>query len=221
VRPAGWRGIVAGAMAALGGVLLVGLVTEGFTVVTTEGARRRAVRRAPPLLPAAIAHTTDGRRLDALADDGIGGRGSLPRAAIVTFIYTRCPGVCGVLGESMQRLQRLVRERGLADRVRLVALSFDAAHDTPDELARYARLRRADPAIWQLRVLTDSASRAALLGAAGIVVIPDGASGWQHNAALLVVSPDRRLVRVLDLDDVEGALAAVADLAPSDVVARR
>lgn len=68
------------------------------------------------------------------------------RLVVLSFIYTRCadPKACllatGVLGE-LRRLSELVP--GLAERMLLVSLSFDPAHDTPDAMARYGRVAAA------------------------------------------------------------------------------
>jgi protein SCO1/2 len=42
------------------------------------------------------------------------------------------------------------------------------------------------------------------LDAFGVVVIPDGMGGYAHNAAVHVVGLDRRLVAILDLQDIDG-----------------
>jgi protein SCO1/2 len=200
---------------------VLGWATQGFTVITTEDARRRAIRRTPVVVPTAPARAADGRGLDALAEGaGVTPR-AVPRTAIVAFFYARCPGVCGRLGESLQRVQQLVRARGIADDVRVLSLSFDHAHDTPDALARYARERNVDDAIWDVRVLVPGTARDALLESFGVVVIPDGAAGFQHNAALHVVTPDRRLIRILDLDDAEGAVATAMAIGGMSNVASR
>lgn len=62
------------------------------------------------------------------------------RIVVLSFIYTRCadPKACllatGVLGE-LRRLSAMVP--GLAERLLLVSLSFDPAHDTPEAMERY------------------------------------------------------------------------------------
>ena len=37
-----------------------------------------------------------------------------------------------------------------------------------------------------------------LLHVCGVVIIPDGLGGYQHNAAIHIVNPSGRLVRILD-----------------------
>src|SRR3546814_9560704 len=69
------------------------------------------------------------------------------RLAIVNFMYTRCFSICLAMGSEFQQLQNAIVRRDLADRVRIISLSFDPA-DTPVELARYAERMRADSSIW-------------------------------------------------------------------------
>jgi cytochrome oxidase Cu insertion factor (SCO1/SenC/PrrC family) len=75
------------------------------------------------------------------------------RVVVLSFIYTRCtdPKACmratGVLSE-LQRLSRQIP--GLADKLLLLTLSFDPAHDSPEVMARYGRVSLAygDGAEW-------------------------------------------------------------------------
>lgn len=217
----GWRAAASGLLSVALAVGALWWATAGFTVLTSEGARRRAVQRTPVPIPTATVRTVDGASIDVLEEHGRAELRATPRTAIVAFFYARCPGICGPLGESMQRAQALIRARGLSDEVRLLSVSFDAADATPGVLARYARERRVDPTIWSVRALADSAARRALLEAFGVVVIPDGAAGFQHNAALHVVTADRRLVRIVDLDDAEAAVALATTAAlPRNVASR-
>lgn len=68
------------------------------------------------------------------------------RVVVLSFIYTRCadPKACmratGVLSE----LQRISRQQpALAEKLLLITLSFDPAHDTPGVMARYGRVSLA------------------------------------------------------------------------------
>lgn len=90
--------------------------------------------------------------------------------------------------------------------VRLLSVSFDPAHDDVATLARYARDLRAEPDLWRFVTLRDASALESLLRAFRVVVIPDGFAGYEHNAALLVVDADARLVRIFDYDELEEAL---------------
>lgn len=190
------------------GLAAVAGVTEGFRVVTTEAARRLMVTARPAVVADArlVDQAAAVRPLHAiLAADG--------RIAIVDFIYTRCDSICAVLGNEFQQLQREILARGLQDRVRLISISFDPAHDRPPALARYAARMGADAAVWQFAGASDERELAPVLGSFGVVVVADGAGGFVHNAALHVVTPAGRLVRIRDLGEFRQALDEAATLA--------
>ncbi len=55
---------------------------------------------------------------------------------VADFIYTTCPGPCPLLSGSFAKLQQ---ELAFAPDVRLVSISTDPEHDTPEVLEAYAR----------------------------------------------------------------------------------
>lgn len=171
--------------------------TDGFTVLTSEAARRADIAHEARALPDAVLldeRGVSGGLLERLRQDG--------RIAVVNFIYTRCVSLCLAMGTEYQRLQSDIRRLGLADRVRLLSISFDPA-DTPDRLDRYARGMHADADIWTFAMAPDAAQLRALLSAFGIVVIPAPYGQYEHNAAYHLASADGRLERIVDLEETE------------------
>jgi protein SCO1/2 len=81
------------------------------------------------------------------------------KIAVVSFIYTACPDRlgCPLASQALRDLQSRLRETGLARRTALVSISFDPERDHPAELAKYARVYDADPALW--RFLTAPSGR--------------------------------------------------------------
>ena len=64
---------------------------------------------------------------------------------IVNFFYTECPDTCPLQSTHIARLQdELAPERD----VRLVSISVDPEHDTPEVLTEYATRYGADPERW-------------------------------------------------------------------------
>lgn len=203
------RSLVASVILLMLALAAFAAATDGFQVATSESARRLQVLRSPSPLPDAALGFADGRRTRLhpdLAADG--------RVVVLDFIYTRCETLCTALGSDFQRLQREIIARGLQDRVRLLSLSFDPVHDTPRVLAERARWLRADPALWQFASVPDARELQDLLRATGIVVISDGSGGYVHNAALHVVWPDARLLRIRDLGEVDQVLHDAARATP-------
>lgn len=65
------------------------------------------------------------------------------RVVVLSFIYTRCtdPKACMRATGALSELQRMSRQfPDVAQRLLLVTLSFDPAHDTPGVMARYGRV---------------------------------------------------------------------------------
>ncbi len=199
-------------------------LTHGFQVWTAEGARRLEVA-LQPVAPPPVQVEGPNAALQPLPR-WLAAPGTV---TIVDFIYTRCQTVCLTLGGTFQQLQaELLQERqpapSAADTataaappasVRLLSLSFDSAHDTPAVLEAYARQLQADPSVWQFLRVPDPAGLAQLLRRFDVVVVPDGRGDFEHNAALLVVGPQGRLVRVFDIAERDLALNYARHLARS------
>jgi protein SCO1/2 len=173
-------------------------LTQGWRAFTAEDLRRLRVAAAPvPLSGIAVVDSAGARRQLWNSDPQV-------RAWLVAFVYTRCPAVCQALGSEFERLQALTAP---VDGVRLASLSFDRAHDSPGELAAYARRYRVDPQRWLVAVPESDAALTRLLRETGVVVIQDAMGGYAHNAAIHVVTASGRLVALFDLEHYREALA--------------
>jgi protein SCO1 len=72
------------------------------------------------------------------------------RAMAVTFIYTKCPvpTFCPMMDRQFAEAQTLIKEKGIADKVRLLSVSFDPKNDTPAVMNAHARKLGFDPKVW-------------------------------------------------------------------------
>lgn len=207
---------------AVAGYASVSWLTHDFQVWTAEGARRLEVALQPVAMPPVV---VDG---PGIAPQLLTRWLAVPGyVTVVDFIYTRCQTVCLSLGSTFQQLQSsLQRDRATqavgalitttesaGGRVRLLSLSFDGGYDTPARLLAYAQKLEADPVVWQLARVPDIAQNALLLHRLGVVVVPDGRGDYEHNAALLVVDDQGRLVRIFDQAEQQLALDYARDLA--------
>ncbi|MBD3619260.1 MAG: SCO family protein [Chromatiales bacterium] len=181
-------------IASLGSTVLY-QATDGLRALTSEGARRVAVTDAARPVPDVILQDQHGDRFSLAELQG--------QALVINFIYTRCPTVCLALGDALQQLQRALPAGGPGGDVLLLSISFDPANDTPARLAAYAEWFRAGEG-WRVTRPLNEADLELLLERFGVVVIPDGRGGFEHNAALHLVDREGRLVAIRDLDDVEG-----------------
>lgn len=64
---------------------------------------------------------------------------------VANFIFTRCADTCPLVSSRMAQLQQAFATE---DDVRLVSITVDPAHDTPEVLARYADKLGAHPQRW-------------------------------------------------------------------------
>ncbi|MBV8467733.1 MAG: SCO family protein [Burkholderiales bacterium] len=180
-------------------------MTDGFTGWTSESLRRQRIAAHP--VPVPIATLVDAQGQSFSLDTAIHRGG---KVVLIDFIYTRCNTVCSALGGEFEQLQHDIVARGLRDKVSLLSISFDPAHDDPAALAAYAQRMHADPVIWRFATTHDAKQLPLLLQTFGIVVIPDGYGGWTHNAAIHIVGTDGKLSRILDVDEFRRALAIAA-----------
>jgi len=193
------RAVLAASAVVAAGLAVLAALTDGFSAMTTDGAWRLAVAERPRLLPDATFLDESGHafRLSAL-------RG---RPVLVEFFYTNCPAICGLLASQFQSLPDTLVEWPRSPEVLLLSVSFDPARDTVTELADYAARLGADGRIWRFARVSDPDELRRLLDAFGVVVLPDGAGGFVHNAAIYSVDADGRLAGVYDPDAAERAIA--------------
>jgi len=122
------------------------------------------------------------------------------RALAVTFVYTRCPlpDFCPLMDRRFGELQRAIAgDARLRDRVHLVSVSIDPAHDTPAVIQAHATRRGADPQTWSY--LTGSpAAIDRFTSRFGVSTITDTAAPetLTHNLRTAVVDRKGRLVTI-------------------------
>jgi protein SCO1/2 len=120
------------------------------------------------------------------------------QALAFTFIYTRCPlpKFCPLLSQKFRAVQTILAADATAPRNwRLLSLTIDPTHDTPEALRQYATAQQVDPEHWcfatgELRDLT-------------VLALRCGVSFWEadgtivHNVRTVLVDPSGRVVRVI------------------------
>ncbi|MFS2035278.1 SCO family protein [Polaromonas sp. CT11-55] len=204
-----FRTALLSAMLALAAYAAAAWLTHDFQVWTAEGARRLEVALQPVPSPAVEVDGpgTAPQALSLVLADG-------QSVTLVDFVYTRCQTVCLAMGSSFQQMQRALQERsGQSGQVRLLSISFDGSHDTPGVLRAYAARLSADPQLWRFVRVPDSRGAQRLLADFQVVVVPDGRGDFEHNAALLVVDQQGRLVRIFDYAEQQLALDYAQHLA--------
>lgn len=187
------RGVVMTVLVAILGVGALWRSTDGFAAFTAEAARRAEVLRVPRQLPAAALEDQDGRAFS-LQDY----RGKL---LAVEFIYTRCSTICRELGVAFRQIRDRVPPSMLGSGFAMVSISFDPVRDDPRSLKAYGEAFGADGRHWRVARVRDATDLERLLDAFGVVVIPDGLGGFEHNAAIHLLDRGGRLVSIDDIDE--------------------
>jgi protein SCO1/2 len=108
--------------------------TAGLIVASAEPPPPPALAAIPPTAGTAV--TTAGAR--PFSTDSLAGR-----VWIAGFVFTRCAGPCPLVTAAMAGLQDL-----LPAGARLVTITVDPDHDTPDVLRGYLASAGADPDRW-------------------------------------------------------------------------
>jgi protein SCO1 len=82
--------------------------------------------------------TQDGRTLR-FYDDVMKGK-----ILLINFFYTDCDAICPLMTENLARVQELLGPR-VGNEIRMVSISLQPEHDTPEVLAAYAETYGAGP----------------------------------------------------------------------------
>ena len=118
---------------------------------------------------------------------------------VLTFVFTRCPrpDFCPRIDTKFAELSRMVAAvPSRVDRVRFLSVSFDPEHDTPEVLAKHAKLRGAKPPFWQFAVASHEELRK-VAEPLGLVYGPRE-DEIIHNLATVILGADGRLVERLE-----------------------
>ncbi|WP_310626519.1 SCO family protein [Limnohabitans sp.] len=186
---------------ALGAGLLWKL-TSGLQIFTSETWRRAEIASAPRALPDTWLEDERGQTFNL--------RSLCGQVMVLDFIYTRCPTVCKSLGVSSSQLAKHFTQTGQT--VTVMSVSFDPLYDNPARLHTFKQQTEPQPSAWRLARPVHNTERDHLLTTAGVMVIPDGMQGYEHNAALHIIDKNCRITQLLDMEDVEHAQRTVQTL---------
>ena len=169
--------------------------------------------RLPPLATAADGAALDEtgavRSLHGLMKD---------RITVLSFIYTRCGDICPLGTMLMRDLhEATAADTGLAAGLRLITMSFDPDHDTPEVMAGEARALRVDGgADWQFLTATGMPELKAILAAYDQRVIakadPDDPRGpLAHQLRVYLIDRELGIRNIYSLDFLDPRLV-LADI---------
>lgn len=110
---------------------------------------------------------------------------------VLTFIFTRCPlpNYCPLMSNHLAAIrQAIADDPKLKDELRLLSISFDPEHDTPEVLAQYAARYTQEHEQW--RFATGTMEEIEKLTAAFAVQVQAEGGTINHGLATALVDPD-------------------------------
>ncbi len=111
---------------------------------------------------------------------------------VISMFYGNCPSYCPMLITAVQVYEAHLDESSRA-RLRVLLVSFDAAHDTPKRLTELSNMHRADPGRWTFASAREPDARriAELLGF-HYRRLPDGS--FDHTQVITLVDGQGRVL---------------------------
>ncbi|HEV7642937.1 MAG TPA: SCO family protein [Pyrinomonadaceae bacterium] len=127
------------------------------------------------------------------------------KALAVTFIYTRCPlpNFCPLMSIRFSEIaMNLQKSPELKDKVRLLSITFDPAHDTPQVLKNYGagyynKDTKPDFTLWQLATGSEEDIHK-IADFFGLAYQPDATDKTQiiHSLRTIVIDPQGKIRKV-------------------------
>jgi cytochrome oxidase Cu insertion factor (SCO1/SenC/PrrC family) len=131
------------------------------------------------------------------------------KVVVLSFVYTQCSDArgCPLATAVLRQIHRATAsDPALAERLKLITLSFDPAHDTPAVMARYARPSEpgARTSEWdRLTTTSDRALAPILAGYGQLVTRPASAQAGNsltHRLRVYLIDPQQRIRNIYGLD---------------------
>ena len=132
------------------------------------------------------------------------------KVLVSSFVYTRCPlpNYCFRLSNNLGRLQKRFADRMGRDLV-LLSVTIDPVHDTPEVLAKYAAIWKADAKSWHFLTGPEPEVRKVCHGF-GVNFWPDEGT-LTHSLHTIII--DRQGKLAANLEGNEYSAAQLGDLA--------
>ncbi|MEL7185063.1 MAG: SCO family protein [Pseudomonadota bacterium] len=111
---------------------------------------------------------------------------------VVFFGFTSCPDICPVTLQKLTLARRQMQEAGIGELPRIVLVSVDPEHDTPDIIGKYVNYF-GDGNVGVTGTLEETRKLAkSLYVYFEKVALEDGGYTVDHSPAVLVIDPDGR-----------------------------
>lgn len=136
------------------------------------------------------------------------------QVSVLAFIYTQCADVCPTATLRLAQLHDLAAaDPAVMSRLRLITMSFDAEHDTPEVMREHAEQWRGDAGApeWLFLTASDSVSLAPILAAYDQTVGPSSDSSDEtgqlnHILRVFLIDAEGKVRNIYSLDFLDANL---------------
>ncbi len=124
---------------------------------------------------------------------------------VADFIFTRCPSVCPLLSQKLEKIQKRTRQLGRA--FHLVSFSVDPEHDSSADLLTYAHRFHANPRGWTFLTGSLGAMEEAVVKGFKIAMQKEPRAGETglfdivHGEHLILVDPEGEIRGYYEAND--------------------
>lgn len=135
------------------------------------------------------------------------------KLVILSFIYTTCSDICHIATYVLQQVTtELKQDPVLSDQVRLISLSFDPDHDTPEVMRRYAQAMECDTSRWVFLTTSSHAELQPILDGYGQYIVRErDATGkvtgaFMHVLKVFLIDRERKVRNIYSLSFLHSTL---------------
>lgn len=136
------------------------------------------------------------------------------KVVLLSFMYTRCSDAHGcplALGVFRTLAEELQHEPHLARQVRLLTLSFDPAHDTPQVMQQYAAASKPNAISWDHLTTASPRALQPLLDGYGQYIAPvlnarQQGTGYSHLLKVFLIDRQRQVRNIYSVDFLHPAI---------------
>lgn len=117
----------------------------------------------------------------------------------LTFLFTKCPNpeMCPLIAVSAAKLQRELAKAGLADKTRVVVITYDLINDTPEILKEYGKARgfAFDDKNQAVMLRPNAQEFRSFVTEYQVGLVPTADGSINHTIELLLIDRKARFVR--------------------------
>lgn len=135
------------------------------------------------------------------------------KLVMLSFIYTTCSDICHLATyELHQVMTELKQDPVFSDQVRLITLSFDPDHDTPEVMHRYAQSMECDTSTWVFLTTSSHTELQPILDGYGQYIVRErDAAGkvtgaFMHVLKVFLIDRERKVRNIYSLSFLHSTL---------------